>query len=141
MSKGVNRLAQAIDARTAKKTAAPPSMDFGTVGEDGSLKLDQFGPALPRSAYLVAEWMVDAVIPTESRVYRTASPVDASGEDLPETTYSPLSRMDFAGGENSNQLPNLELRLAPALRPGDRVLVLWVRDDPVVISKVVSADA
>jgi hypothetical protein len=139
MSKGVNRLAQAIDAWTAKKMAVPPSIDLGTIGEDGSLKLDQFGPALPRSAYLIAEWMVDAVIPAASRVFRMASPVDASGGDMPETTYSPLSRIDFVG--DGHQLPNLELRLSSSLRPGDRVLVLWVRDDPVVISKVVSADA
>lgn len=141
MSKGVNRLALAIDARTTKKTTKPASMDLGVIGEDGSLLLDQFGQPLPRSDYLVAEWLVDATIPTESRVYRTASPVSASGEDLPETTYSPLSRMDFAGGEDSGHLPCAELRFSPALQPGDRVLVLWVRDDPVVISKVVSADA
>jgi hypothetical protein len=104
MSKGVNRLAQAIDAWTAKKMAVPPSIDLGTIGEDGSLKLDQFGPALPRSAYLIAEWMVDAT-------------------------------------SDGDQLPNLELQLSLVLKPGDRVLVLWVRDDPVVISKVVPADA
>jgi hypothetical protein len=102
MSKGVNRLAQAIDARTAKKMTVPPSIDLGTIGEDSSLKLDQFGPALPRSAYLIAEWMVNAT---------------------------------------SDGDPNLELQLSLVLKPGDRVLVLWVRDDPVVISKVVPADA
>lgn len=102
MSKGVNRLAQAIDAWTAKKMAVPPSIDLGTIGEDSSLKLDQFGPALPRSAYLIAEWMVNAT---------------------------------------SDGDPNLELQLSLVLKPGDRVLVLWVRDDPVVISKVVPADA
>jgi hypothetical protein len=116
-------------------------MDLGTILEDGSLRLDQFDPLLPRSDYLVAEWLVDAMIPIESRVCRIASPVSASGEDTPDTSYSELTRLDFAGGESSGQLPHVDLNFAPALQPGDRVLVLWVRDDPIVISKVVSADA
>ncbi|UQZ83331.1 hypothetical protein SK3146_02518 [Paenibacillus konkukensis] len=138
--KGVNRLGQSIDRRTDKRTASPPSMDLGTITDDG-LKLDQFGPVIPRSGYLVAEWMVDAHIPPESRIYRTASPVGSAGEDVPSTTYSPVARLDFAGGKDGGHIPSVELRFAPSLRTGDRVLVLWVRDDPVVVSKVVQADA
>ena len=141
MSKGINRLAKAIDARTAKQTETPSPLDFGTIGDDGSLRLDQFGPAIPKSDYLVAEWLVDAMLPAKSRVYRTASPVSSSGEDLPDTKYSTLARMDFAGSDESGHLPKTELRFSPALQPGDRVLVIWVRSEPVVISKVVSADA
>lgn len=141
MSKGVNRLAQAIDARTNKRTAAPSITDFGTITSDGSLQLDQFGPPIPRSEYLVAEWMVDAIIPPASRTYRSASPVNASGGNLPDTTTSPLSRLDFSGGDNSSHVPNVELHFSRSLRPGDRVIVLWVRDDPVIIGKVVPANA
>ncbi|GAC41252.1 hypothetical protein [Paenibacillus popilliae] len=138
--KGVNRLAQAIDNRTGKRTASAPAMDLGTITDDG-LKLDQFGPVIPRSGYLVAEWVVDAQFPTESRIYRTASPVGSAGEDVPGTAYSPVARLDFAGGGDGGHVPFVELRFSPALQPGDRVLVLWVRDDPIVISKVVPADA
>ncbi|MDU7473630.1 MAG: peptide methionine sulfoxide reductase [Paenibacillus macerans] len=138
--KGVNRLALAIDNRTDKRTAAPPSMDLGTITDDG-LKLDQFGPVIPRSGYLIAEWMVDAHFPTKSRIYRTASPVGPTGEDTPDTTYSQEARLDFLGGEDGGHVPSMELRFSPSLQTGDRVLVLWVRDDPVVVSKVVPADA
>ncbi|MNW34038.1 hypothetical protein D3C74_110050 [compost metagenome] len=137
--KGVNQLAKAIDNRS-KNLTAPPSMDLGTIMNDG-LKLDQFGPVIPRSGFMVAEWMVDAQFPTESRIYQTASPVGSTGEDLPGTIYSPMARIDFAGGDDTGHIPSVELRFSPVLQPGDRVLVLWVRDDPVVISKVVPADA
>ena len=139
--KGVNRLAQAIDSRISRKTDVPSSMDLGVIGEDGSLRLDQFGPSIPRSGYLVAEWMMEVNIPPTSRVFRTASPVSSAGDDITETTYSQLSRLDFAGGDNNGHVPNTGFRLSPALQPGDRVLVLWVRNEPVVISKVVNADA
>lgn len=141
MKQGFNRLNRALDARTKKRTTDASPMDLGTISEDGSLKLDQFGPSIPRSGYLVAEWMMDAKIPLESRVYRMASPVGPTGEDLPGTTYSPVSRLDFSGGDDSSQVPGIELRFSPALQPGDRVLVLWVHDEPIVISKVVAADA
>ncbi len=139
--KGVNRLARAIDARTIKKTAAPSTMDFGVIDEEGNLRLDQFGPPIPRSDYLVAEWMLDVTIPLLSRVVRMASPVTSEGEDTPGTTLSPPTRIDFAGGKDSGHVPHVNLRFAPELQPGDRVLVLWVRSDPVIISKVVTAGA
>lgn len=138
--KGVNRLGQAIDNRTNKRNAAPPSMDLGTITAEG-LKLDQFGPVIPRSDYLIAEWTVDARLPNDSRTYRTASPVGPTGEDTPDTTHSAMGRLDFVGGEDGGHVPSVELRFASALQLGDRVLVMWVHSDPVVISKVVPADA
>ncbi|WP_248928189.1 peptide methionine sulfoxide reductase [Paenibacillus hamazuiensis] len=140
MGRGISQLANAINERVKKKSATPDIVDLGVIGEDGSLRLDRFGPSIPSSDYLVADWTVNASIPVESRVYRSASPVSSSGDDTPETTYSPLSRMDFVAGDDSSHIPTLELHFAKALRPGDRVLVLWVRDDPVIISKIASGN-
>lgn len=139
--KGVDRLAQALDARIGHRTDRPSPMDLGTIQEDGGLQLDQFGPVIPRSGYLVAEWLMDIDLPPASRLVRLASSVSASGDDTGVTTYSPLSRLDFAGGENADHIPDASFRFSPALQPGDRVLALWVRNEPIVISKVVNADA
>ncbi|MFF2887023.1 peptide methionine sulfoxide reductase [Paenibacillus sp. NPDC057967] len=140
MSNGFSRLAEAIRGTGSKEQ--PSSIDLATIGQSGELLLDQFSIPLPKSEYLIAEWMVDAHIPQDSRIYRTASPVNPDGTDIPGvTSYSQSSRLDFGAGSDNGHIPKAKLQMGSALQPGDRVLVIWVRNEPVIISKVVPGDA
>lgn len=131
----VGRLLSAMDGLVDRKTGTALSMlDLGTIQADGSLVLDQFPPPIPPEAYLVAEW--DLAIPDTSRVVRMAAPVTEDGEDTGDTHYSEPTRIDFTDDDSGDLITDVRPRFAV----GDRVLALWLSNDPIVLCKVVSGD-
>lgn len=138
--KGVQRIAQTLDARIQGITQRPSPFDLGMIDGDGSLRLDHFRVPLPSGEYLVSSWTVNMMLPLLSRIVLAASPVDADGNNT-ESTVTTRMRLDFQAGDDENEIPEVSLEFAPALKQGDRVLVVWVGSDPVVLSKVVSSNA
>lgn len=137
---GASKLAQVIAERIASQTQGPDALELGTIQADMSLLLDRFPIPIPTGDYLIADWEMRLEIPQASRVVKTASPVNADGSDIPDsTTYSNLQRLDFQAGE-PGQVQEVHLNLKAGLKPGDRVLVAWVNDgtDPVILCKVVT---
>ncbi|MGG4395717.1 peptide methionine sulfoxide reductase [Paenibacillus thiaminolyticus] len=128
------RLLSAMDGRVSRRVDTLNVIDLGTIQDDGSLLLDQFAVPIPAEGYLLADW--DFTLPVYSRVARLASPVVETGEDTAETTYSALTRFDFVTGEDGSRLADV----SPRFVTGDRVLVLWVSGEPIIMSKVVSGD-
>lgn len=114
-NRGVDRLAQTIRGAIARQTAVPPVMELGTIQPDLSLRLDRFPIPIPVGDYLVCRHLTlpDPLVTTE----------EALVGDLRHTHVVPRPE-----------------QLAP-LTPGDRVLVAWVDDDPVVIDVVVMSSA
>lgn len=114
-SRGMERLAQTIRGAIARQTAAPPVLELGTIQADLSLRVDRFPIPIPAGDYLV------------SRHLNLPDPLVTTAEAL--------------SGEfrHNHAVPRPE-KLAP-LKPGDRVLVAWVDDDPVVIDVVVMSSA
>lgn len=114
-SRGMERLAQTIRGAIARQTAVPPVMELGVIQPDMSLKVDRFSRPIPAGDYLVCRHLnlPDPLVTTE----------EALTGDL----------------QHTHAVPRPE-KLAP-LKPGDRVLVAWVDDDPVVIDVVVMSSA
>lgn len=89
---------------------------------------------------MVVDWTFLFDIPKQSRVVKTASPVESDGSDIPgSTTYSSLTRIDYQGGSGSGEIPEVDIDYKTNLKSGDRVLVVPVNkgQDFCVIARVV----
>jgi hypothetical protein len=104
-----------------KKTSAaavPMAMELGTIGSNLSLTLDSIPVPIPKGDY-----MINLMLAGDS--YRTSSESHShSGYDH-----------SHSGGAHSHALPDT----FRALKAGDRVLVAWCGNEPVVIAVVVSS--
>lgn len=128
------RLLKAMNRKALDKIDEANIIDLGTIQPDGSLLLDQFSVPVPPAGYLIAEW--DFTVPDISRVVKLATPVTDDGEDTGGTAYSELTRIDFLDEDDRGLLADVR----PRFNSGERVLVLWLSDEPVILCKVVSGD-
>lgn len=116
MASNMQRLGEVFIGREQRAIGAnkPTSVELGTINSNLSLSTDSLQSAIPKG-----EYMVDIRLASSS--YRTSS-----------TTHSGHTSGD---GSHSHELPS-DFR---ALRSGDRVLVAWCGNEPVVIAIVVSS--
>lgn len=89
----------------------PNVLDFGSILDDYSLKTNSFPTPIPKGAYFVC---------------RIAALSDRENWNM------------TANADNHAHAIPLPERLT-SIQPGDRVLVAWVDDDPVVIDKFMPA--
>ena len=120
MSTNMQRLGDTL-ARRMKKTSAaaiPTTIELGTIGSNLSLTVDSIPVAIPKGDY-----MINLMLTSGS--YRTSSETHShSGEDH---THS--------DGAHSHALP----AAFRSLKGGDRVLVAWCGNEPVILAVVVSS--
>lgn len=109
-SPGISKLAGVFQGMVSKGQNTSPALDFGTIQSDGSLLTDLFPVKLPKSEYQVCRHLKRRRVDTE---------VTTVGDH----------------GTHSHKIDTREW-----LKVGDRVLVAWVEDDPVVIDIILSAD-
>ena len=128
MSKNMQRFAATV-SRRMKKTAdgaVPTTIELGIVNSNLSITTDSLQAAIPKGDYMVNLML------TGSR--RTSSEShDHSGGA--HSQYSGNGSHTHSDGEHSHELPE-GFR---TLRAGDRVLVAWCGNEPVVIAIVVSS--
>ena len=112
MSSNMQRLGNTLASRMKKTSAAaiPTTLELGTINSNLSLTVDSIPDPIPKGDY-----MINLMLTGSS--YRTGSAVDADG------------------GAHSHALPSV----FRSLKGGDRVLVAWCGNEPVVIAVVVSS--
>ena len=111
MSSNMQRLGATLASRMKKTSAAavPTTLELGTIGDNLSLTTDSLPVAIPKGDY-----MINLMLAGGS--YRTGS----------ET---------LDGNTHSHTLPSV----FRAPKEGDRVLVAWCGNEPVVVAVVVGS--
>lgn len=120
MSSNMQRLGATLADRMKKTSAAavPTTLELGTIGSNLSLTTDSLPVPIPKGDYLI-----NLMLAADS--YRTSSETHThSGEDH---THD--------GGEHSHTLPSA----FRSLKAGDRVMVAWCGNEPVVLAVLVSS--
>lgn len=107
-SAGIGKLAGVLDGRMQAQNASPLIVDFGDIGPNMELTTNTFPRAIPASDYSVCRSL-------------TLGNVGAV-----------LAQVTTSEGKGNALVPDLMRRLLP----GDRVLVAWVQDEPVVIDLI-----
>ena len=125
MSKNMERLGSTL-ANRMKQTAGaavPTTMELGTIGGNMSLTTDSLRAAIPRGQYMVNLMLTSgARTSTESHTHSGGT---HSGHTEGDGSHS------HSGGSHRHALPSLQA--------GDRVLVAWCGNEPVVVAIVVSS--
>lgn len=119
MSSNMQRLGETLSERMKKASAAavPIRLELGTIGSNLSITTDS------RITIPKGDYMINLMLAANS--YRTSSESHShSGSDH-----------SHSGGSHSHALPDA----FRSLRAGDRVLVSWCGNEPVVIAVVVSS--
>ncbi len=107
----MTKMAAVLMEKMRQISDKPNVLDFGSILDDYSLKTNSFPMPIPKGAYFVCR--IAALANQENWTMTTNSDSHAHMVPLPESLTS--------------------------IHPGDRVLVAWVDDDPVVIDKFVPA--
>lgn len=112
MSSNMQRLGATLSDRMKKTSAAavPTTLELGTIGSNLSLTTDSLPVPIPKGDYLM-----NLMLASDS--YRTGTEANADG------------------GEHSHALPGC----FRSLKSGDRVLVAWCGNEPVVLAVLVSS--
>lgn len=109
---GVNKLANTIQERMRDMNDTPPVLDFGTIQGDFSLLTNTFPLPIPQSDYMVCRSVA----------------LGKADDIITKTKIAAVHTHDVFTGENLRWL-----------KPGDRVLVAWVGDDPCVVDLIFPA--
>lgn len=130
MGSNIERLGDIMTGRMKKTSAAavPTTTELGTINSNLSLTTDSLPTAIPKGDYMVNLMLTSTAYRT-SKESHTHSGGSHGGHESGSGTHS------HDGGSHSHALPS-ELR---SLRAGDRVLVMWCGNEPVVIAIVVSS--
>ena len=123
-NEGINKLAGVLQSRMKQLGTKPQTLDFGTIQEDMSLITNRFPQAIPKNDYMVCRQLTIG----ETGKYLTETHVLMDGEHShPKIGISGAHEHDIKIPETMRKL-----------KPGDRVLVAWVGDDPCIIDIVLS---
>lgn len=128
MSKNMQRLGATLSGRMKKTAvgAVPTAIELGVVNSNLSITTDSLQAAIPKGDYMINLML------TGSRRTSTENHTHSGGS---HAQYSGSGSHTHSDGEHSHELPEG----FHALRAGDRVLVAWCGNEPVVIAIVVSS--
>ena len=113
-SPGASKFAGAIRKIMDRNTNNALVLDFGVIQSDGSLLTDEYPISIPKSDYLVCRQLKA----------RSATA---------QTTSATV-------GDHGDHRHSVAISVRQGLSAGDRVLVAWVRSDPVVVDIILDAD-
>lgn len=114
-TQGINKLANALSIRMKQASRSPLLLELGTIGDDYSLQTDTFPISMPAADYTVC---------------RSAAYGQENGEVF-HTFYE-------SAPEDHRHKLNIG-KMMKSIMPGDRVLVAWVQNEPVVIDIILPA--
>lgn len=129
MSSNTERLG-GILADRMKRTAGAMmgvGLELGTINKNLSLTTDSLKSPIPRGSYMVNLMLASSTYNTNSTTHSHSGGAHAQMSGTGTHTHD--------GGAHTHRLP-ADFR---ALRSGDRVLVAWCGNEPVVIAIVVSS--
>lgn len=113
-SPGVSKLAGVLSDMMQRAQDGSLIIDFGVIQADKTLLTNSYPIAIPKSDYLICRHL-------KSRVAKA-------------TTSS------RSVGDHGSHSHTVELDTQQPLKVGDRVLVVWVQNDAVVVDVILSAD-
>lgn len=129
MSSNIQKLGDTLAGRMKKsaKEAIPTSIELGKILSNLSLVTDSIKTPIPKGDYMINLTLI-------SSTYRTSKEThNHTGGEHPQ--YMGSGRHTHNDGEHDHRLPK-DFR---ELKSGDRVLVAWCGNEPVVIAIVVSS--
>lgn len=109
--KGMHKLANVLDGRMTDHKPTNIILDFGSITGNYELLTNTFPVPIPKNDYCVC---------------RQLTLGDTGGA---------LCRVSAGGYEGTAYIPETMRKL----KPGDRVLVAWVQDEPVVVDIITQA--
>ena len=109
---GMEKLAKVLDLRMGEYSGGGFSFDFGVIKKDYSLVSNTFPLPIPKKDYSVCRLLANLSTNVSGGTH---------------------------GGHNSGTGSHSHKVVMPKLKPGDRVLIVWVEGEPVVIDVVVMA--
>lgn len=117
MASNVQRLGDTLASRMKQtsKAAVPMTVELGKINGNMSLTTDSLMATIPKG-----EYMVNLILTGDFLTEKEPSTHTHTGSDHSHT-----------GGEHKHYLRGL--------KPGDRVLVAWCGNEPVVVAVVVSS--
>jgi hypothetical protein len=132
MGKNVNRLGSIIAGRMQEtaKGNIPTTLELGTINSDRSLTTDSLPARISPSDY-----MIDIRLTARSYDTDEATHTHTGGTHGGHESGSGSHTHD--GGSHKHGLP----AAFRAVKPGDRVLVAWLGNEPVVVAVVVSGNS
>ncbi len=113
-SSGMSKMAGVLSERMKQENETPLYLDFGEIGSGYSLTTNTFPVPIPRDSYQVCKHI--------------------SGLSL-STTGGSHGGHEYGDGSHEHSVP------VPQISPGDRVLVAWVQNVPVVIDVVLKGSS
>lgn len=124
------RLGDVLDGRMKKTSSAavPTSMELGTINNNMSLSTDSLQSPIPKGDYMIDIRLKCNTYDT-SKTAHTHSGGTHGGHEGGSGDHS------HSDGEHTHRLPE-EFRPVQA---GDRVLVAWCGNEPIVVAVVVSS--
>ena len=129
MNHNHQRLGETIDGRMKKAASAaiPTGMELGVINSNLSLTTDSLKTPIPKGDYMV-NLMLNCTYDTSIEQH-SHSGGSHGGHTGGDGVHS------HSGGDHKHTLPD-GFRL---LKPGDRVLVAWCGNEPVVVAIVISS--
>lgn len=156
-NEGINKLAGVMQKRMKNLSDKPAVLDIGQIGSDMSLTTNQFPKPIPQTDYLVCRQLTlgatgNIMAKTQdigkphsgSHQHKALDETDSMGgkvtgtvgEETGPAPDPPKPSQPTAGGDSSDGMHQHHVLIPEKMRsikPGDRVLVAWVGDDPVVV--------
>lgn len=134
------------------KESQPRLLDFGVIQDDWALKCNSYPVPIPKESYLICRSVSlpnKEMLSTEMTEAKNKTHLHkAEDEDMMEQDMAPVPVNDIVKLKYVTviQIEHLhEYDVArpsePRLKPGDRVLVAWVSNDPVVVDVLTSVNA
>lgn len=164
-NEGINKLAGVMQGRMKNLATKPTVLDIGQIGSDMSLTTNQFPKLIPQTDYLVCRQLTlgptnnilaktqDIGMPhSGSHIHKTheltgscgCTVTGKTGEPTGAAPDPPVPSVRSAGGDSADGMHQHHVLIPEKMRsikPGDRVLVAWVGDDPCVIDIILPATA
>ena len=103
---GMEKLAKVLDSRMEEHSGGGFSFDFGVIKKDYSLVSNTFPLPIPKKDYSVCRLLANLSTNVSGGTH---------------------------GGHNSGTGSHSHKVVMPKLKPGDRVLIVWVEGEPVVV--------
>ncbi len=131
MGKNVNRLGNilAVRMQSTAKANIPTTLELGTINSDKSLTTDSLPARISPGDYMIDIRLIADTYETEETTH-THSGGSHGGHESGSGSHT------HDGGKHKHGLPSA----FRAVKAGDRVLVAWIGNEPIVVAIVVSGN-
>lgn len=132
MGSNINRLGNVLASRmnNTAKANVPTTLELGIINSDMSLTTDGLSGRISPSEYMVDIRLTCGNYETDESTVSLSGGAHG-GHESGDGSHT------HSGGKHSHGLPSVFRKL----QPGDRVLVAWIGNEPIVVSIVVSGNA